>query len=72
MLTLYRKIIFGTITNPALNAMTDVNAREIIIFAPLIVSALILGLYPALIFDQTEASALALVQAFHHHFAGGL
>lgn len=68
MLTLYRKIVFGPLENPALSAIKDMNAREILIFAPLIVAALVLGFYPALIFDQTATSAVALVDAFHANF----
>jgi NADH-quinone oxidoreductase subunit M len=68
MLTLYRKVIFGNIVNPALNTMTDMNAREILIFVPLVIAALVLGFYPALIFDQTATSAVALVDAFHANF----
>jgi NADH-quinone oxidoreductase subunit M len=68
MLTLYRKVIFGEITNPKLAAITDMNAREIFVFLPLIASALILGIYPSLVFDQTAASAGALVNLFHASF----
>jgi NADH-quinone oxidoreductase subunit M len=68
MLTLYRKIVFGPLENPALSAIKDMNAREILIFVPLIVAALVLGFYPALIFDQTATSAVALVDAFHANF----
>ena len=68
MLTLYRKVIFGDIVNPALNNMTDMNAREILIFTPLVIAALVLGFYPSLIFDQTATSAVALVDAFHANF----
>ncbi|CAN1557733.1 NuoM NADH,ubiquinone oxidoreductase subunit 4 (chain M) [Caulobacteraceae bacterium] len=68
MLTLYRKVIFGTIVNPALNTITDMNAREIAIFVPLIAAALYLGFQPNIIFDQTATSAVALVDAFHANF----
>jgi NADH-quinone oxidoreductase subunit M len=68
MLTLYRKVIFGTIVNPALNTITDMNAREILIFIPLIGAALFLGFQPNYVFDQTATSAVALVDAFHAHF----
>jgi NADH-quinone oxidoreductase subunit M len=68
MLTLYRKVVFGTIVNPALNTITDMNAREIAIFVPLIAAALYLGFQPNIIFDQTATSAVALVDAFHANF----
>ena len=36
-LTLYRSVMFGEITNPAMKAITDVDRRELLIFAPLII-----------------------------------
>ena len=64
-LTLYRRIVFGEITNPALSGITDMNGREILIFAPLIVGTLFLGLYPSVVFDITNTSTQHLVDAFH-------
>ena len=64
-LTLYRRIVFGEVTNPALNGITDMNSREILIFLPLIAGTLILGLHPSLVFDVTNASAAHLADAFH-------
>ena len=64
-LSLYRRIVFGVVTNPALNGITDMDRREILIFAPLIVGALLLGLHPGLVFDLTSASAAHLTDAYH-------
>ncbi len=68
MLTLYRKVIFGDLVNPKLATIEDMDAREWLIFIPLVISTLVLGFYPALVFDQTAASAGALVEAFHAAF----
>jgi NADH-quinone oxidoreductase subunit M len=68
MLTLYRKVIFGEMVNPKLSAIADMDAREWLIFIPLVISTLVLGIYPALVFDQTASSAGALVEAFHAAF----
>ena len=64
-LTLYRRIVFGEITNPALSGITDIDGREILIFAPLIIGTLLLGLHPSVVFDITNASSQYLVDAFH-------
>jgi NADH-quinone oxidoreductase subunit M len=64
-LTLYRRIVFGRMTNPALAAVADMGSREILIFLPLIAGTLILGLQPGLVFNLTNASASHLVDAFH-------
>ncbi|HVN00581.1 MAG TPA: NADH-quinone oxidoreductase subunit M [Caulobacteraceae bacterium] len=65
MLTVYRRVIFGEITNSALSAITDLNQREVLIFAPLIVGTLALGLSPGMVFQVTGAATDALVAAFH-------
>ncbi|MDP3384691.1 MAG: NADH-quinone oxidoreductase subunit M, partial [Phenylobacterium sp.] len=55
-LSLYRRVVFGEITNPALAEIKDLNWREVAIFAPLIIGTLYLGIYPAAVFDITQAS----------------
>jgi NADH-quinone oxidoreductase subunit M len=64
MLTVYRRVIFGEITNNALAAITDLTTREVVIFAPLIVGALVLGLAPDLVFQVTSAATEGLVSSF--------
>ena len=64
-LTLYRNVVFGEITNPQLAAIADLNWREVVIFAPLMISTLALGVYPRLVFVITDASSNALVAAYH-------
>jgi NADH-quinone oxidoreductase subunit M len=63
-LSLYRRVVFGTMTNPALAGITDVDWREIAIFVPLILSTLALGVYPNAVFHITGASVDALVGAY--------
>ena len=63
-LTLYRRVIFGEMTNPALADITDVNLREILIFAPLVVATLWLGFQPGLVFNITASSVDGLLDAF--------
>ncbi len=64
-LTLYRRVVFGEITNPALAAITDLERREFWIFVPLIAATLLLGIQPNLIFSVTGAAADHLVGAYH-------
>jgi len=63
-LTLYRRVIFGTMTNPALAGIGDLGWREVAIFAPLVVGTLVLGLYPSLVLDLTRATIDQLVANF--------
>ena len=69
-LSLYRRVVFGEITNPALAEIKDLNWREVAIFAPLIIGTLYLDIYPAAVFDITQASVDNLV-AVYRAAAGG-
>lgn len=61
MLTLYRKTVFGPITNDKLNDIKDINLREFVIFLPLIIGTILLGFKPQLILSYTDTSVLNLV-----------
>ena len=69
-LTLYRNVMFGEITNPAMKAITDVGKREILIFTPLIIGTLWLGVQPGLVLDYTAASVEALTSAYQLAIGG--
>ncbi len=63
-LTLYRRMMFDPLTNPKLFDIADLNWRETVIFSPLIVGTLVLGLQPGVVFALTNASAEKLVAAY--------
>jgi NADH-quinone oxidoreductase subunit M len=69
-LTLYRNVVFGELRNPQLAAISDLNWREVIIFAPLMISTLALGLYPKLVFAITTASGDALAATYRAAVGG--
>ena len=70
MLTVYRRVIFGEITNAALMTISDLNWREVLIFSPLIVGTLWLGLSPDVVFHITGSATEALVSAYHAAVGG--
>jgi NADH-quinone oxidoreductase subunit M len=70
MLTLYRSVIFGEMTNPKLSAIEDLNWREIAIFAPLVVATLYMGVQPNSVFNVTQASVDQLVQVYRAAIGG--
>ena len=45
-LWLYRKIIFGELTKDSLKAILDMNRREIVVFLPLVLLTVWMGVYP--------------------------
>src|SRR5919201_2051608 len=50
-LWLYRKIIFGELTKDSLKAILDMNRREVVVFLPLVLLALWMGVYPSSFLD---------------------
>ena len=69
-LSLYRRTVFGEMTNPALAQITDLNWREMVVFTPLVLSTLYLGVQPNIVFHITGASVDALVGAWRAAIAG--
>jgi NADH-quinone oxidoreductase subunit M len=61
-LTLYRNMVFGELTNPKLDSVKDMVARESLMFAPLIAATLVLGIYPALATDVTAQAVDNLIE----------
>ncbi|TNE38471.1 MAG: NADH-quinone oxidoreductase subunit M [Alphaproteobacteria bacterium] len=66
-LWLYRRVVFGELVKEDLKDIMDVNKREIIIFAPLIVIALWMGIYPTPFLNVMHASVDNLLD--HHQTA---
>jgi NADH-quinone oxidoreductase subunit M len=64
-LWLYRKVIFGVV-RPALAGLPDLTAREIVMFAPLVLLTILLGFFPKPVLDMSAASVTALVENYGH------
>jgi NADH-quinone oxidoreductase subunit M len=62
MLYLYRRIIFGRITRDDLRDILDLSPREWVVFAPLIVLTLWMGIYPSSFTSFFDATVGAMVQ----------
>jgi NADH-quinone oxidoreductase subunit M len=69
-LTLYRRVVFGELVNPKLMAITDLEMREVLIFAPLLIGTLWLGVQPGAVFNITQTSVDHLVSAYHAALGG--
>jgi NADH-quinone oxidoreductase subunit M len=57
-------VAFGKIENPQLEKITDLDAREWVMFAPLIVATLVLGFAPMLALDFTRVSVQAILAGY--------
>jgi NADH-quinone oxidoreductase subunit M len=60
-LYLYRRIVFGALVKPSLQAIQDLTAREVAILAPLVVITIAMGIYPKPVFDVTTAAVTKLI-----------
>ena len=63
-LYLYRRIIFGALVKPSLQAIQDLTLREVAILAPLVVLTIAMGVYPKPVMDVTSASVANLIQQY--------
>lgn len=70
MLYLYRRVVFGALTKKNLQMIVDLSPREVAVFAPLILLALWLGLYPMPVLDVMHASVSNLVEQLDLALAG--
>ncbi|MBT3359492.1 MAG: NADH-quinone oxidoreductase subunit M [Rhodospirillales bacterium] len=64
MLYLYRRVIFGKLTKDSLLAITDMNRREIAVFAPLVLLVFVMGIYPIPFLEVMHASVDNLIADF--------
>ena len=64
-LWLYRRVVMGDLIKESLRTMTDLTRQEKMIFAPLTIMTILLGVYPALVLDLTGPSVEVLIENFH-------
>ena len=60
-LWLYRRVVFGDLIKESLKSIKDMDRREKLIFSPLVIATIVLGVYPALVLDLIGPSVQALV-----------
>ena len=63
-LWLYRRVVFGALEKESLKQLLDLSLREKVILFPLIALVIFYGVYPAPVFNVTEASVQALVDNY--------
>ena len=62
MLYLYRRVVFGSLVKDSLKTISDLSPREVLVFAPLIVIVLWLGIYPEPVLNVMHVSVQNLVE----------
>jgi NADH-quinone oxidoreductase subunit M len=61
MLYLYRRVILGKLTKDSLKKILDLSPREMVVFAPLIILVLWMGVYPTSFLDVMHVSVDHLI-----------
>ena len=69
MLSLYQRTMFGKIENPKNEKLLDLSGREFATFAPLIVLAVWIGLYPKPFLDRLDTSVQRVVARVSPQYA---
>jgi NADH-quinone oxidoreductase subunit M len=62
LLWLYQRVFFGPVNNPKNEKLADLSPREIVTFAPLVVLAFWIGIYPKPIFEILAPPVNKIVQ----------
>ncbi|TVR82284.1 MAG: NADH-quinone oxidoreductase subunit M [Rhodospirillales bacterium] len=70
MLFLYRRVIFGVLTKDHLKKIADLSPREVLVFLPLVILVLWMGIYPSTFLDMMDASVANLVDRLELARAG--
>src|SRR5579862_582302 len=70
LLWLYQRVFFGQVTNPKNEKLHDLSAREVWTFAPLLIMALWIGLYPKPLFQILQQPVNQLVMQIRPDYPG--
>jgi NADH-quinone oxidoreductase subunit M len=71
LLWLYQRVFFGPVTNPKNEKLHDLTPREMLTFAPLVVAAFWIGLYPKPFFQILEQPVNQIVQTVRPGYPTG-
>ena len=72
MLYLYQRTMFGKIENPRNEQLADLSVREFVTFAPLIVLAVWIGLYPAPFLRRIDTSVQRVIARVSPQYSQGV
>jgi NADH-quinone oxidoreductase subunit M len=69
MLWLYQRTMFGKIENPKNEKLLDVNFREFMTFAPLIILAVWIGIYPTPFLEKIDPTVKTVIARLNSAYA---
>ena len=68
-LWLYRRVVFGEMTNDNVKALKDLTSSEFVILIPLLVLTILLGIFPSIILDTISVSVENIVSVYNTKIA---
>jgi NADH-quinone oxidoreductase subunit M len=71
-LWLYRQVIFGEATHESVRGLSDITVREKLVFAPLIVLTILLGIYTKPIIEPMQPAVERLINRYQAALANPL
>jgi NADH-quinone oxidoreductase subunit M len=61
MLWMFQRVMFGECTNPKNKVLKDLSTREVVIFLPLLLFIVWIGVYPSTFLNKIEATSAGFV-----------
>lgn len=71
LLWMYQRVMHGPVAVGARPQVVEISTRELIVFAPLVLLILAIGLYPGPLLERSEASIRALVERIESRVEAG-
>ncbi len=71
LLWMYERVVWGKVTNPKLESLTDMNARELLVLIPILIFIVWIGVYPDTFLSVSKAATqgiLHTVSSFTFNF----
>jgi len=65
-LWMYKRVVFGAVANPHVEALTDLTPREFLVLGVLAVAVLAMGIYPLPITEVMHTSVSELIEHVAH------
>jgi NADH-quinone oxidoreductase subunit M len=62
LLWMYKKVVFGEVTNANMNSVTDLNFREKLILVPIFIFIVWIGIYPSTFLKVSEKSSEKVIE----------
>jgi NADH-quinone oxidoreductase subunit M len=59
---MYKKVVFGEITNPKLNELTDLNFREKLVLIPIFIFIVWIGIYPSTFLNVSSKTSEHIIK----------